>query len=58
MKTELKSVGFSYDWSREFATCDVSYYRHEQKIFLDFYKNGLAYQKTANPQTPRPIEAF
>ncbi len=45
MKAELKSVGFSYDWSRELATCDVSYYRHEQKIFLDFLKNGLAYQK-------------
>jgi len=45
MKTELKSVGFSYDWSREFATCDVDYYKHEQKIFLDFLKNGLAYQK-------------
>ncbi len=45
MKAELKSVGFSYDWSREFATCDVDYYKHEQKIFLDFYKNGLAYQK-------------
>jgi leucyl-tRNA synthetase len=45
MKAELKSVGFSYDWSREFATCDVDYYKHEQKIFLDFLKNGLAYQK-------------
>ncbi|MFT6077548.1 MAG: leucyl-tRNA synthetase [Rickettsiales bacterium] len=45
MKTELKSVGFSYDWSRSFATCDVDYYKHEQKIFLDFLKNGLAYQK-------------
>jgi leucyl-tRNA synthetase len=45
MKEELKSIGFSYDWSREFATCDPSYYQHEQKIFLDFYKNGLAYQK-------------
>jgi leucyl-tRNA synthetase len=45
MKAELKSVGFSYDWSREIATCDVDYYKHEQKIFLDFYKNGLAYQK-------------
>lgn len=45
MKAELKSVGFSYDWSREIATCDVDYYKHEQKIFLDFLKNGLAYQK-------------
>ncbi|MFT6386555.1 MAG: leucyl-tRNA synthetase, partial [Rickettsiales bacterium] len=45
MKNELKAVGFSYDWSRSFATCDASYYKHEQKIFLDFLKNGLAYQK-------------
>ena len=45
MKAELQSIGFSYDWNRQFATCDDSYYRHEQKIFLDFYKNGLAYQK-------------
>lgn len=45
MKGELKSVGFSYDWSREIATCGAEYYKHEQKIFLDFYKNNLAYQK-------------
>jgi leucyl-tRNA synthetase len=45
MKDELKSIGFSYDWTRQFATCDVDYYKHEQKIFLDFVKNGLAYQK-------------
>jgi leucyl-tRNA synthetase len=45
MKAELKSVGFSYDWSRQINTCDASYYKHEQKIFLDFLKNGLAYQK-------------
>ncbi|MDA0902354.1 MAG: leucine--tRNA ligase [Proteobacteria bacterium] len=45
MKKELKMIGLSYDWKREFATCDVDYYKHEQKIFLDFYKNGLAYQK-------------
>ncbi len=45
MVDELKSIGFSYDWERKFATCDKDYYRHEQKIFLDFYKNGLVYQK-------------
>lgn len=45
MKGELKSVGFSYDWTREIATCDADYYKHEQKMFLDFYKNNLAYQK-------------
>lgn len=47
MRNQLKSIGFSYDWSREFATCDKEYYKHEQKIFLDFLKHGLAYQKEA-----------
>ncbi len=45
MKTQMQSLGLSYDWSREFATCDSSYYKHEQKMFLDFYKNGIAYKK-------------
>jgi leucyl-tRNA synthetase len=45
MRDELKSMGISYDWSRELATCDPSYYRHEQKIFLDFLAKGLVYRK-------------
>jgi leucyl-tRNA synthetase len=45
MTDELKTIGFSYDWDRKFATCDVDYYKHEQKIFLDFLKNDLVYQK-------------
>ncbi len=45
MRAELKSIGLSIDWSREVATCLPNYYKHEQKIFLDFVKNGLAYQK-------------
>ncbi|OFW80547.1 MAG: leucine--tRNA ligase [Alphaproteobacteria bacterium RIFCSPLOWO2_01_FULL_40_26] len=45
MKDELKSIGLSLDWSREIATCLPDYYKHEQKIFLDFVKAGLAYQK-------------
>lgn len=45
MKEQLKPLGFSYDWSREFATCDPDYYKHEQKFFLDFVKHGLAYRK-------------
>jgi leucyl-tRNA synthetase len=45
MKAELKSIGFSLDWSRELATCMPDYYKHEQKIFTDFIKAGLAYQK-------------
>ena len=45
MREQLKSIGFAYDWTKEFATCDPEYYRHEQKFFLDFLKNGLAYRK-------------
>ncbi len=47
MKAQLKSMGLSLDWSRELATCDPSYYRHQQKMFLDFWKSGLAYRKEA-----------
>jgi leucyl-tRNA synthetase len=42
MKKQLRSIGLSLDWSREFATCDPSYYRHQQKLFLDFLRAGLA----------------
>jgi leucyl-tRNA synthetase len=42
MKKQLQTMGLSLDWSREFATCDPSYYRHQQKMFLDFLKVGLA----------------
>ncbi len=47
MKRQLKSMGLSLDWSREFATCDVDYYKHQQKLFLDFLKAGLTYRKNA-----------
>ena len=36
MRKQLKSMGLAIDWSREFATCDPSYYRHEQEMFIDF----------------------
>ncbi|NQZ14125.1 MAG: leucine--tRNA ligase [Alphaproteobacteria bacterium] len=45
MKAQLLSMGLAIDWSREVATCDPDYYKHEQKMFLDFYKKGLAYRK-------------
>jgi leucyl-tRNA synthetase len=41
MKKQLKSMGLSLDWSREIATCDPAYYRHQQKMFLDFLAAGL-----------------
>jgi leucyl-tRNA synthetase len=47
MKAQLKSMGLSLDWSREFATCDPSYYRHQQKLFLDFLQAGLVERKTS-----------
>ena len=45
MRTQLKNMGLSYDWAREFATCSPDYYQHEQKMFLKFLEAGLAYRK-------------
>jgi len=45
MRTQLKSIGLSFDWNREIATCEPAYYRHEQAMFLDFLANGLAYRR-------------
>jgi len=45
MRDQLKSMGLSLDWSREFATCDVEYYARQQKLFLDFLKKDLVYRK-------------
>ncbi|MGH7062632.1 MAG: leucine--tRNA ligase, partial [Stellaceae bacterium] len=45
MRAQLQRMGFAYDWSREIATCHPGYYRHEQKMFLDFLAAGLAYRK-------------
>src|SRR5689334_2949425 len=45
MREQLKRMGLSYDWRREIATCHPEYYRHEQKMFLDFLKAGLAYRR-------------
>ena len=45
MRAQLQMLGLAYDWDREIATCHPGYYRHEQKMFLDFLKAGLAYRK-------------
>ncbi len=45
MRSQLKSMGLSLDWQREFATCDVAYYHQQQKLFLDFLQAGIAYRK-------------
>ncbi|MEZ7908915.1 MAG: leucine--tRNA ligase [Pseudomonadales bacterium] len=47
MKDQLQSLGFSYDWSREFATCNADYYRWEQWFFTKMFKKGLVYKKAA-----------
>ncbi|MFQ5954162.1 MAG: leucine--tRNA ligase [Kiloniellales bacterium] len=45
MRQQLQSMGLALDWSREIATCHPEYYRHEQKMFLEFLDKGLAYRK-------------
>jgi leucyl-tRNA synthetase len=47
MRAQLKLMGLSLDWSREFATCDVDYYAQQQRLFLDFLDKGLAYRRTS-----------
>ncbi len=46
-KRQMKSLGFSFDWDREFTTTDPSYYKWTQWLFLQFYKMGLLYKKNA-----------
>jgi leucyl-tRNA synthetase len=45
MKGQMKPLGLSIDWSREFATCDPEYYAQQQALFLDFLDKGLVYRK-------------
>ncbi len=47
MRAELKRMGLSIEWEREFATCDVEYYGQQQALFLDFFKAGLVERKEA-----------
>ncbi len=47
MRTQLKSMGLSLDWSREFATCDVEYYHRQQMLFVDFHAKGLVGRKVS-----------
>ncbi|NCP49735.1 MAG: leucine--tRNA ligase, partial [Sphingomonadales bacterium] len=45
MRSQLKTLGFAFDWSRELATCDPDYYGHEQALFIDLFEGGLVYRK-------------
>ncbi|WP_024869370.1 leucine--tRNA ligase [Pseudoxanthomonas suwonensis] len=47
MRSQLKSLGYAIDWSREFATCTPEYYVHEQRMFVRLMRKGLAYRKNA-----------
>ncbi len=47
MKKQLKTMGLSFDWTREFATCDVDYYHQQQKLFLDMLAAGLVTRKSS-----------
>ena len=47
MRAQLKLLGLSVDWSREFATCSPEYYQWEQWLFLQLYKKGMVYKKLA-----------
>ena len=47
MKAQMKPLGLSIDWSREFATCDPEYYGQQQSLFIDFLEKGLIYRKKA-----------
>lgn len=47
MRAQLKSMGLSIDWSKEFATCDVSYYSQQQKLFVQMFEKGFVVRNTA-----------
>ncbi len=47
MKSQLSTLGFSFDWSREVATCEPDYFKHQQRLFLEFLEAGLVYRDKA-----------
>ncbi|MEZ4546823.1 MAG: class I tRNA ligase family protein [Thermodesulfobacteriota bacterium] len=54
MKAQLKKLGYNYDWTREIATCDPTYYKWEQMVFTRMYEKGLAYPGSLRPSTGAP----
>ena len=47
MREQLRRMGFAYDWSREFATCQPAYYVHEQRMFVRLFRKGLVYRRNS-----------
>ena len=47
MRSQLKSLGYAIDWTREFATCSPDYYVHEQRMFVRLMRKGLAYRRNS-----------
>ena len=45
MKQKLQLLGLSIDWDLEISTCDEEYYKHQQELFIDFFKKGLVIRK-------------
>ncbi|MEL7029916.1 MAG: class I tRNA ligase family protein, partial [Pseudomonadota bacterium] len=51
MRGQLQRMGLAIDWEREFATCDPAYYKHQQRMFLEFLEHGLVERKDAFAKT-------
>ncbi|MGF1453897.1 MAG: leucine--tRNA ligase [Alphaproteobacteria bacterium] len=47
MKEQFAKLGFSFDWSRELATCEPDYFKHQQRLFLEFFQEGFVYRHKA-----------
>ena len=58
MRRQLKELGMGYDWDREVATCHPDYYKWTQWMFLQLYKNGLAYKKSHMLTGAHPVQLF
>lgn len=58
MKVQLEQLGCSFDWSREIATCDPEYYKWTQWIFLQLFREGMAYQREVRKPNTLALRPF